>query len=385
MAIGEISISKRRDGRWEARLHTGWKVGPNGSRTRARRSFYAPTRREARALAEEYREQNLSDGVATPGPSRMTVSALIERWLDHQTERGRHRQSTRHRYQYVADRYLATSIGAYYIDDVTPLVVEGAYNRIKTPRDRGIAHELLRATYRQAVKWRLVAASPVDGVENPSKRSPRKRILTDDEIGALARVAREQGTYAELTLWLPLGATLRPGELLGLRWQDVDLGERVIHVRSTLTERPGVFEVTPPKTAAGRRDVPISDTLHALLRRTREESLALGVAAPEHHVLAALRRRGDARGGPLRVSNWRRQHWTPLLTATGIEGVTPHDLRRTCCSLMQREGVPVKVASELMGHADIRVTLEIYTHVDVRAHREATATLGSSLDRLARE
>lgn len=392
--LGDISCTKRKDGRWEARLHMGWATSGAGKRVRVRKSFYGDTRREAKAKAEKHKTENLLG--ATPSTAKVTVSELVKKWLDHQRKRGAQRISTRRRYEDIKKRFIDASIGGFYLEDVTPLVVEHCYDSIEKSRDRGMAHEALRAAFRKAVEWKMVAHSPLEAMRNPHARVKRDRILSDEEITLLSNESVK--VPMGVSFWLMLGAGLRISEARALRWADIDLRKMVIRIRNTVVEQRGIlnpkwnkgdaenkyleaptFELGPVKTASSIRDIPLSPILAARLRVQRRTALETGVASPEHFLVC------NKKGGMVRMSNWRRTCWNPLLDRTGLADAdfTPHDVRRTFCSLLMRKGIGPKVASELMGHSDTKVTLEVYTQVRKEDHAAAIEVLGTELGGMA--
>jgi integrase len=166
---------------------------------------------------------------------------------------------------------------------------------------------------------------------------------------------------------------LRQGEVLGLAWRDVDLDQRVLAVRQTLQYRPGEgFHLVPPKTTRSRRIVPLPDAVVEALKLRREQQetdrLAAGTEFWEDWGLVFTTRFGT----PLSPRNDYRD-FQGLIAAAGLRHVRLHDLRHTAASLMLAQGVSPRVVMEILGHSQISVTMNTYSHVTPASSREAVA------------
>jgi integrase len=165
----------------------------------------------------------------------------------------------------------------------------------------------------------------------------------------LLDVARSDKLYAFYALAVTTG--MRNGELLGLQWRDVGLDEGTLQVRRTVFNG----HVNTPKTASGSRTIRLS-------------KLAIR-ALKQHRANAAKERISEwvfstKTGTPISVHNVHNRSWRPMLKKAGLPETTRmHDLRHSCISLLLAQGIPVKVVSEMAGHADVSITLSIYGHV----------------------
>jgi integrase len=175
--------------------------------------------------------------------------------------------------------------------------------------------------------------------------------LTQDQMRTLLDATRGDKLHALYVLATTTG--MRQGELIGLQWKDVDLDGGTLRVNRSVYE--GV--VSPPKTNAGRRTIRLSK---------------LAVSALRHHRVNAATRSErisewvfpNARGTTIGHQNLHNRSWKPLLRKAGLPHSTRfHDLRHSCISMLLARGIPVKVVSEMAGHADISVTLSVYGHV----------------------
>jgi len=221
-------------------------------------------------------------------------------------------------------------------------------------------HAVLRSALNTAVKRRLIPYSPAEQVElapeNPKRPKPWSaeqcqtflRDIADDRLANLYDVILVTG--------------MRRGEAIGLRWEDVDLEDQCLFVVQQITEVHGRAVVGTPKTKRGTRLVPIDDATVAILRRHREmqevEHTAWG---PAWNDAGLVFTREDGR--PLRPE-YATRHFQALAERAGLPAIRLHDLRHTNASLALQAGVEMKVVSERLGHSQMSITADLYTHVN---------------------
>jgi integrase len=180
----------------------------------------------------------------------------------------------------------------------------------------------------------------------------------------LLEAARDDRLEALYVLAIHTG--MRQGELLSLRWEDVDLDRQSLRIRRTLTrkgsESGGAYGVGKPKTKKSRRTVRLTesavDTLSRHRARQAEEKLRTGAPFQDQGLVFA-----GERGGIINPSNLRNRSFVPLLKRAGVPRITFHDLRHTCASLLFQRNVHPKFVQELLGHASVAITLDTYSHM----------------------
>jgi integrase len=174
---------------------------------------------------------------------------------------------------------------------------------------------------------------------------------------------------------LALTTGMREGELLGLRWQDVDLERATVQVRLNVQEQDGRFALAEVKTAYSRRNIALSRTAIEALRLHRAqqniEKLRLGPAWDTRHDLIFP----NTVGTVMIPDNLVKRSFKPLLAVAGLPDVRFHDLRHTAATLLLSRGVHPKVVSEMLGHADISITLRVYAHVTPNMQQAAVAVM----------
>lgn len=216
-------------------------------------------------------------------------------------------------------------------------------------------HRLLREILQHAVKWQVLARNPADAVEAP--RPTRTEMYTLNRDQAARLLSAIEGCEYDMVIRIALQTGLRLGELLGLRWQDVDLVRGEIHIVQTLQRvRRGDAVFGQPKTHRSRRSVALSPDAVEVLRRHRtrqvEERLAAGSAYTNRDLVFA-----DPNGEPINGDRLRRAFYR-LLKDAGLPRLRLHDLRHTMATLMLSQHVHPKILSERLGHATVGITLD---------------------------
>jgi len=357
---------------------------PDGSRKQV--SETAPTKREAEALLAK-RLHELQTG-AYVAPTDLTVGELLDRWFATHAERVC--AATLHRYRRAAHTHILPTIGAVKLVRLTTLGVQDFYLGVQakgiTAEGVRAVHKVLHGALKQAVAWQIIARNPADGVSMPR---PVRRELTVWDAPQTA--ARNAAVECEPT-WgaffrLAIHTGMRRGELLALRWSDLDLDRGYATVRRTMTEDDAGKPVigTGAKTNAARRTIALSASCVDTLRRQRakqaERRLRLGPIwnAADGDVIFD---RGD--GSPLHPDSIKNA-LDRYAKKAGVPRIRVHDLRHTMATLGLTEGLHPKIVQERLGHSSIAMTLDRYSHVSPELQRDGAARLDAALDRALRD
>ncbi len=374
---GEGTISLRKDGRWEAKL---WLADGK------RKGYYGSTRQEvARKLAEAMRDRD--KGLPQQSDERLRLSTFLQEWLE--GKRATVRPLTWTRYEGLL-AHVQRALGAQQLTRITPRAIQRFYSDLQAEKPAGAGlssttahhvHSALRQALASAERQGLIARNPADLVDAPRMRQTEMHTLDLEQSRALLAVA--QGDRLEALYVLALATGMRQGELLALRWRDVDLDAHHVQVRGTLSRRTGHgYSIGEPKTKRSRRRLDLDAESVAALRRQRvrqaEERLATGALWES-----------DARwpdlvftnrvGRPLDARNLAQQSFKRLLERAGLPIIRFHDLRHTAATLMLLQGINVKVVSERLGHASVAITLDRYAHVLPSMQRDAAEVIGKAL------
>lgn len=203
-------------------------------------------------------------------------------------------------------------------------------------------------------------------------------VLTPEQVHMFLKVAKADRLEALYVLALSTG--MRQGELLALRWRDLDLDldNPTLQVRGTLQRTTNGLIIAEPKTARSRRRVALSPTAVAALRAHRlrqlNERLALGSAWEDQDLVFP-----NTIGKPIEATNLLRASFSPLLAKAGLPRIRFHGLRHTAATLLLSRGVHPKVVAEMLGHATISITLDTYSHVLPDMQREAARAMEAVL------
>ena len=365
----EGNIKRRSDGRWEARLTT---------RDGTRKSFYGRTRQEvARRLTEALRDQH--QGLPIVG-DRQTVEQYLMSWLE--LVKSTIKLSTWIRYERFVRRDALPTLGAITLSKLSPQHLQALYAaRLAAGAATTTVihlHALLHLALDEALRLGLVQRNVTNLVNPPRRVREEMKALTPEQARRFLEVAAETPLEAFYVLAVMTG--MRIGELLALKWRDVDLDRHTAQVRATVQRLGPSLSFSEPKSARSRRKVALPQMAVEALRRHRasqaEERLALGPAWDDLDLVFP-----NGVGRPMEHSNLRIRSFQPLLMKAELPKIRLHDLRHTAATLLLLQGVHVKVVSEMLGHASIAITLDLYSHVLPDMQREATA----AMDRLFSE
>ena len=378
-------VRKRGERSWELKFDLG-----RNRLTRKRKTAYHSfrgTKREAQAeLARLMTESNSGNRVA---PSKQTLSEYLEGWLASIQPSVSPRTHEWH--EYLIDNHIRDRLGGVLLQDLEPLDIQRFVAELLESGRRdgkgGLSNRTVRhviATLSQALKqatdWGMVGSNPVAGVRRPKLERQEISILNDDEIAELFGAAKKTRLYVPILLALSTG--LRRGELLALRWQDIDLDDAELAVNRALELARGKLRFKAPKSKSSRRRVTLPPLCVEVLREHRiaqmKERLALGLGRSDSDLVFpnAL---GDP-WSPKKVSE-RFAH----IVRTAKLDCTFHGLRHTHASQLLRDGVPVPTVSARLGHANPAITLSIYAHLLPGMEEQAAERTEAALRRALKE
>lgn len=341
-----VTIRKRHDGRYEAR-----------PRYQGRRySICGRTEAEVRTkLAELERKLALDQ---PPPPGTCTVGELVTRWLE--TEQKRWKPRTFHNYQVLYQRHIAPVLGPVRLSRLTPDRLQRFFDGLVGERTPAQVYSLLHRCFAVAVRWGYLAANPCERIVPPVYQAPRVDLPPVEDIRRLYQHCLVSGDRFAPLVGLTLLVGWRLGEALALRWSDVDLVKGLVTIRRSGQWLGDRWVETDPKTAAGRRTVPLGDQGVALLRRQKAQVAALrlraGPAWAEHDLVFP-----SSRGTPLAGKTVLRAV-KRLCREAGLAPLTFHQLRHASASLCLGAGVPLTDVQQRLGHATPAITMRIYAH-----------------------
>jgi integrase len=350
----EGSIYRRKDGYWVGQYGVQTAEGTNT------RYIYGKRREDVRekltkAIADR-------DGGLVYDAGNITVGEYLDRWLN-DSVRDTVRQRTWERYEQFVRVHLTPALDKIKLAKLTPAHVRGLY---RDKLNSGLAtrtvlhiHRALSKALKQAAADGLIPCNPAAPVKPPQPRGEEIRPLNREQVRVLFEAV--SGDRLEALYIVAVTAGLRRGELQGLKWDDLDLEARMLQVRRTLAEPKGGYIFEAPKSGKGR-NIRLTQRAIAALRMHRKRQLE------ERMLKAGLwKEQGlvfpSAVGTPIWGGNLNRAFKATLQRAGLPKSTRFHDLRHTCATLLLMQGVNPKFVQELLGHADISLTLNVFSHV----------------------
>jgi integrase len=316
-------------------------------------------------------------------PSKLTLRAFMGQWLD--ALRASVRPSTWATYQALTQTHITPALGMIPLQQLTAARLTAFYadllekGRLNgkgglSPRTVRYCHATMHKALGEAVRWQLVSRNVADQATPPRPQAKEMRTWTAPELRAFLAHVEGDRLYGAYILAATTG--LRRGEVLGLRWRDLDMGAGRLSVTQTLITVGYAVSVSTPKTAKGRRSVALDPATVGALRAHRvavlEERLSLGLGAPTEDGLVFTALDGSPLH-PLQFSD----RFERLVKAASVPRIRLHDLRHTHATLALQAGVHPKVVSERLGHASVSITLDTYSHAIPAMQEEAAAKVAA--------
>jgi integrase len=306
----------------------------------------------------------------------LSVGDYLRQWLAHVA--GRVRPKTLDGYRGLIRLYASPGLGALRLIEVGPLEVQGLYSELL---GRGLSagtvvnlHLVLTQALGQAERWGLIARNPVASAQPPRPRRPEPTIV--DPQMAERLLAASAGTRFQLPVAVAISTGMRRGEILALRWSDLDADLTVARVHRTLQTAGGALQFVEPKTRRSRRAVELPTFVRPYLERERADQLMRRYSQSwADHDLVITRRDGRPVNPDTLSSGWYR-----FCRKEGLSHVRFHDLRHAHATLMLLQGVHPKIVSERLGHASVGITLDTYSHVLPSMQSEAVRAFDELFD-----
>lgn len=306
----------------------------------------------------------------------LTVAQFLDEWI--KTKAMTLSPTTVAWYGYVIGRHIAPELGRLPISQLKPVHIQRLYS-VKLqqvpggpkPISRSTArciHRVLHAALSYAVRLQVIDRNPCDAVEVPKGGRPRPRYWRPEEAARFLEAAKNDRLFA--LFHLALGSGLRRGELLGLRWMDVDLDRQSLTVSQVRVRAGDEIITKEPKTSGSLRSIALSPGVCETLMRHREaqsrERTLMGEAYEDHGLVFAT-----VDGRPLNPDYIGCQYFRRLISLAGVPQINFHGLRHTHATLLALRGVPLKTVSARLGHSSVKITGDIYSHVLDRMDRGA--------------
>lgn len=354
-AAGEGSIGRRENGTYYATVRLEGK----------RRWMYGQTRKEVVAKLRELQAKAKANELPE---EELTVAALLDRWLE-EVVRVRNKEHTYVDYWRISKNHLKPALGTLKLTELRPHHIQRMLNAVseagRAPRTVRNVKAALRRALNQAKRWRLLASNPAELTETPrADSSQRHEPLSREELAVFRDTIRGHPLEGVFLLGMFLG--MREGEILALRYQDVDITTGVLHITGSVLYLQGKLSRQSTKTAGSQRTLPIPTAAKTII-----EELMRGRGGNDYLF-------SEPDGGPVKPYAVLRE-FRRLLKAAGLRPVRFHDLRHGAATMLLHSGVDPRTVADILGHSSPVVTLNVYAHALPVKTREAVERLTDGL------
>ena len=374
-ANGEGNIRKRKDGRWEGRYTAG-----HDSETGKAiyKNVLGKTQAEVKAKLKAAIQEAQTLDLSKTG--KYTVGEWMEVWFEDYAKL-KVRPSSHQTYRGYIDNHIRPNIGDIPLEKLTSLDLQKLYKKLLTKgrverleakgQPKGLStktvrniHQILSSALKLAQEQRIILANPAERCALPKVEHREMKTLPVEQLQSFLREARESGVF-EL-YYLELATGLRRGELLGLKWEDIDLQKGDLRVRRQISRINGEVMEAPLKTKNAYRTLPLAEDTIDVLKEQREKVGSSPWVFPSPN------------GGPISPDSVLHMLHRVLKRA-GLPRVRFHDLRHTFATLALQNGVDIKTVSGMLGHFSAGFTLDTYAHVTGAAQRQAAGKMAAVL------
>ena len=374
-ANGEGNLRKRKDGRWEGRYTAG--RDPETGKA-IYKNVLGKTQAEAKAKLKQAIEE--AKGLDAAKVGRYTVGQWMEVWFEHYAK-VKVRPSSHQTYRGYIDNHIKPNIGKIQLEKLTSLDLQKFYKKLlgkgrvdrieSRKQSNGLSaktvqniHQIISSAMKLAQEQKLIASNPTEGCALPRLEHREMQTLPVEQLQSFLREAKDSGVFELYYLELVTG--LRRGELLGLKWEDVDLERGDLRVRRQIARISGEVVEAPLKTKNAYRTLPLAEDTVDILEAQRKKTGDSPWVFP------------SPTGGPISPDSVLHMLHRVLKRA-GLPRVRFHDLRHTFATLALQNGVDVKTMSGMLGHFSAGFTLDTYAHVTTASQRQVAKTMESIL------
>ena len=371
---GEGNIRKRKDGRWEGRYTAG--INPENGK-----QIFKNVLGKTQAEVKEKLKKALADSqkLDLTKQGKYTVGNWMDAWFEN-VAKIKVRPSSHQTYRGYIDNHIKPNIGNIPLEKLTTMELQKLYRKLLTSgrverveakeQPKGLSaktvrniNQVISSAMDLAVAQKIILENPTNACSLPRVEHKEMQTISAEQLQAFLEEAKRSGVYE--MYYIELSTGLRRGELLGLKWEDIDMKQGIIRVRRQISRIDGKIVEAPLKTKNSYRTVTISPQAVEVLKAQKEKT-------DDEYVFPS------PNGGPISpdsVNNMLHR----VLDRAGIPRVRFHDMRHTFATLALQNGVDIKTVSGMLGHFSAGFTLDTYAHVTTAAQKEAAAAIGNML------
>jgi len=349
----EGSIFQRSNGTWRAQVYL------NGKRL----SFTGKSQKECQAWIRKTRDK-VDRGLTFEG-SKMTLVQFLDEWIVSITSSRSNK--TIEQYQWIIEKRILPFIGEVKLKDLGPDRIQHFYHHLLSRENLSNhavhhTHTVLRTSLNQAMKLGLLIRNPCSATTPPKPETQEMQFLDEGQFLRFLNTAREMENRFYAYFFLAIHTGMRTGELLGLKWKDINWDKKSLLVqRQAQHPKGGGYNFTKLKTKSSHRSIALGDQAIEVLKQQRlavDQLIEAGGKDWEDLDLVFPSNVGT----PL-MRKRLRDNFYAILEKAGLERIRLHDLRHTAASLLLNHGVPVLIVSKRLGHSKPSITMDVYGHV----------------------
>ncbi|GER67439.1 site-specific integrase [Weizmannia acidilactici] len=354
-------------------------VGKDPVTGKRKQASFGPFRTKTEAKKELLKIKNQVDNGSYFKESTEDFSMFMERWFNTSYKRTVEITTAKSR-EYVIRNHIMKYFQHKKINEITTFDIDSFY---VDKLDSGYSgayirqmHNLLNQAFDQAVRWSLIKVNPVKNAKPPKVKSEEKITWTVDEVNRFQNLIKNSSM--EIPYLLAIFTGMRRGEVLGLKWDDVDFENKKIRIKRSLCFVSGkglIFK--EPKTKKSKRQISISQHVVNVLKKHKQkqefQKEKLGIQYQNNNLIVCT---DD--GKPLDPRNLLRQFYR-LIEEANVPRISFHDLRHTHATILMQQGENPKVVSERLGHSRVGITLDLYSHVSDDLQEQAAEKFENAL------
>ena len=371
-ANGEGNIRKRKDGRWEGR----YTAGRNPATGQAiYKNVLGKTQAEVKEKLKKAIEE--TKGLNIAKAESYTVGQWMDVWYEYYAQI-KVRPSSHKTYEGYIKNHIKPSVGSIPLPKLTTLDLQRLYQKLLTEgrvdrlesqnQPKGLSpktvrniNQVISSAMHLAIQQHLIAQDPTDGCALPKTEHREMQTLSTDQLAAFLLEAKHSGVFE--MYYIELATGLRRGELLGLKWEDIDFTTQTLRVRRQVGRINGEVREAPLKTKNAYRTISLGTDAVGILKQQREKQPSSAYVFP------------GPTGGPIAPDSVLHMLHR-VLDRADLPEIRFHDLRHTFATLALQNGVDVKTVSGMLGHFSAGFTLDTYAHVTTAAQKKAAETMG---------
>jgi len=349
-----------------------------GKRKRRTKTIEATSKRDLNKKVREFELQCMQD-VDEPLDD-ISFKGFVERWKDNHVAVNL-TKSTMDSYNQILEKYLMDYFGRMKLKDIRKFHIVEYLAKQETMAPN--KYMVLKSIFQKAMEWEVLKDNPTNGIKEPERKKKKSGFYNEDELNHLFNVLADCFPKHRIMIKLAAIGGLRRAEIAGIREESINYNENYIFVDKQLRYRKGEFYMAPVKNKKPRKVFFPKDFMKELkkyhvdhkARKMELGNLWKGIYE-DRKMINLLFVKED--GYPTHVNSIGNE-WRKIINRYNLKPISFHQLRHSCASLMVKKGVNFKIIQERLGHANIGITLDLYSHLEEEQHKESTSVFDSIL------